>query len=155
MAFQPGSQIPQVSQLSTSPNPVVWQDGSLFDGYLWLGLVLPNPGPGMSASAVPYTSPYLWAANRAQKLPQYIKVPIINGSIDQGTQIFFNANIDPPGTTYVAYWFDRNGAMIAPANGSAVPFSVTQTSTTLMVPTLPLPNYSGAPAPTPQFSSQP
>lgn len=150
-----GQQVPQASQLTTSPTTVVWSDGSLFDGYLWVGVVLPTPGPGQSASAVPYTTPFLWAASRAQALPQYVKVPIVNGLIDQTTQLFFNANMDPPGTSYVAYWFDRNNAMIAPANGAATPFTVTSLTTTITVPTLTLPNYSGAVAPVPQFSSNP
>lgn len=131
---------PRSATLVTSPATVLWSDGSLFNGYVWLGLKLPLAN----------TRPTLWNANRQQVLPTYIKVPIVGGIIDNATQIFYTSDMNPPGTTYVAYWFGSDDVLVAPASGTATPFSVTSTPVTLTAPTLTVPTLSGATAPVPQ-----
>ncbi len=130
---------PQSSQLITSPQYVRWDDDTLFDGYVWLGVRLPD----CSCHAFPY----LWAAYRLQRLPQFIRVPVVNGQIDQSTQCFFTSNLNPPGCAYVAYWFSQDNVLIAPAANTATPFTVTTATTTLTVPTLPVPDPGVPPAP--------
>lgn len=133
---------PPASQLVTNPATVVWSDGTPFDGFLFLGLELPTN--------TSYAKFGLWGTLRAQDLPQYIKVPIIAGAIDQATQIYYNQYMTPPGSQYFAYWFTREGVLIAPASGTATGISVTIATTTLTVPTLTVPTYSGAAPPVPQ-----
>lgn len=128
---------PQVAGLATSPAQVLWSNGEPFDGYVWLGLVLP----------VGYTATFLWATQRPLQLPQFIKVPIIGGIIDPTTQIYYNANLNPANTSYVAYFFDRIDNLIAPASGTAVPFTVTANPTTLVVPALTIPAAGTPPVP--------
>lgn len=125
--------VPQTSTLITSPATVVWSDGSKFDGYVWIGVELP-------ATPVGFTSPYLWSTQRLQKLPKYIKVPVINGVIDNGTSLFYTTNLNPPACLYVAYWYSQFGVLIAPSLGTATPFTVTTDQTTLTVPTLTVPS---------------
>lgn len=134
------SDVPQTAQLLTSPSTVVWSDGKKFDGYVWIGVTLPTTPAGFDA-------PYLWASQRRQDLPPKCKVPIVNGVIDSTTQLFYNANMNPPGTQYVAYYFSQDDVLIAPASGTATPFSVTASPHTLTVPTLTIPSTFVAPTP--------
>lgn len=131
--------------MATSPNPVVWSGGGNFNGYLFLALQLPQG----------YSQPTLINSYVQQQLGRYIRVPIVNGTIDTTTAIPWNSDIDPPDTAYVAYFFDNSNALIAPTSGSASPFSVGSATFTINVPSLPRPNYSGVTPPVPQVSSHP
>ena len=135
---------PRTAQILTSPSPVLWQNGQTFDGCLWLGLVLPPAASGN------FPAPSLWASQRPQQLPQFTKIPIVGGLIDLITQVFWNSDIDPPGTQYVAYYFDRLNNLIAPASGTATPFTVNSAQFTITVPTLTNPSYVGVVNPVPQ-----
>ena len=136
--------LPRAAQLSTIPATVQWQSGQNFDGYVWMGLVLPNG----------YSQPTVVNSYIIQQFPVFTKVPIVNGAIDNTTGVFWNSDIDPPGTQYVAYYMDNNNALIAPTSGTAMPFSIGGSVATLTVPTLPQPVYSAA-NPVPQVSSFP
>ena len=118
----------------------MWSNGSRFDGYVWIGITLPATPAGIDA-------PYLWASQRRQNLPRLIKVPIVNGQIDQTTQLFYNSTMNPPGTTYVAYYYSQDDVLIAPSSGTATPFSVSASPTTLTVPTLTVPSVFTPPTP--------
>lgn len=137
-------QPPQASQLATNPTYVKWDDGTLFDGYVWLGLRLPDCSC--------HEFPYLWAAYRLQRLPQFIRVPVVNGQIDQSTQCFYTNQINPPGMEYVAYWFSQDNVLVAPAANTATPFTVLTATTTLVVPTLAVPSPGTSPTPDTQCS---
>lgn len=131
---------PRTAALSTSPSTVTWASGTNFNGFCWLGLTMP------SASGVSY-KPHLFNALLRQEIPRYIQVPIINGVIDPSTSPYWNADVDPPGTQYVAYWFDSNSVLVAPASGTATPFSIASVTQILTVPTLPVPTGSSVPVP--------
>lgn len=136
--------LPRAAQLSTIPATVVWQSGQNFNGYVWIGLQLPNG----------YSQPTLVNSYIIQQLPRYTKVPIVNGVIDTTTGIFWNSDVDPPGTNYEAYFMDNNNVIIAPVSGSATPFSIGASVATLTVPTLTMPVYSQT-QPVPQTSTFP
>jgi hypothetical protein len=140
------SGVPRAAQLQTNPTQVTWGSNSAgFNGYVWLGLELPNG----------YSQPTLVNSYVTQQLGRYIKVPIVNGSIDQTTGVPWNSDIDPPGTAYVAYYCDNNNTIIAPATSTASAFTINSGMYTLTVPALPSPSYSGVSLPVPQVSSQP
>lgn len=130
---------PRTAKIVTAAE-IQWSDGKPFDGYLWLGLRLPNN----------YNEPRLWAANVLQKLPQFTKIPIVEGVLDTDSAVFFNEDLDPPNTTYFAYWFDQHDRLIAPTSGTAVGFSITADPHTITPPTLTVPSYAGATDPTPE-----
>lgn len=134
-------QAPQSAQVNTN-NLVEYSDTTPFNGFLWLGLELPSAGT--------YTQPTLWNSYRYTQLPRYIQIPIIAGQIDQTTQVFLTTQQEPPGTQYVAYWFDAEGNLIAPTSGTATPFSITDITYIITPPTLNKPSYSGAVPPTPE-----
>lgn len=132
---------PRSAQFATSPSTVVWSTGELFDGFVWIGIVMPD-----NTNYVPNLKSCL----KYQPLPQFTKVPVIAGCIDQTTQVFYNADLNPPGTTYKAYWYTPESVLIAPAIGTAVAFSVTGTPVTLTVPTLTTPTYTPSVNPEPE-----
>lgn len=140
----PGTNVPRASQIKTNPTGVFWSDGvTLFDGFLWVGLSIPTGGqPGTS---FPY--PWLIATTRKQRLPQFNKILIVNGAIDQTAQLLFNQDINPPGTQYYTYWFTSDGTLITPASGAASPFTVTLPTTIIDVPSLTIPTGGSAPVP--------
>lgn len=137
---------PRAAQFTTNPATVTWGSNSAgFNGYVFLGLELPNG----------YSQPTIFNSYIPQQFSRYIKVPIINGAIDTTTGAFWNSDIDPPGTSYVAYFCDNNNAIIAPVSGSATLFTIANSTYQLNVPALPSPSYSGVTPPIPQTSSQP
>ncbi len=119
---------PQSVTFLTSPATVTYADGSPFNGFVWLGLDLP----------VGYTKAALWNSQKHQSLPLYVEVCITGGIIDNTTQAFCNPSIEPQNTQYVAYYFDKLKTLIAPASGTATPFTIPNQigSYTLTVPTL-------------------
>lgn len=124
----------------TNPNPVLWNNNIPFDGYLWLGLSIPSG----------YDHPSLWNSERPQAIPQFTKIPIIGGTIDPGTQVFYNSDINPPNTLYYAYWFDRLDRLVAPPSGTAIGFTIGVNPYIISVPTL-IPAAVGQP-PVPQMT---
>ncbi len=133
--------LPQVGGFATSPSTVRWSDNETFDGFVWLGLTLPDDSDFV---------PSLKAAQRFQPLPRYTKVPIISGTIDTTTQVFYSCDINPPGTMYKAYWYSIDGNLINPPVGTAVAFTVSSATTTLTVPSLPVPTYTPNTLPVPE-----
>lgn len=128
---------PRTANLATSPDPVLWSDGSLYNGYVWFGLTLPSG----------YTTPYLYNSAKSQAIPRYGKIPVTGGVIDSSTKLFWNADIVPPGSTYRFYWFDDNDSLIAPSSGTAGAFTVDAATETITAPTLTVPSSSSVPVP--------
>lgn len=113
---------PSTAVLSGSP---AWSNGTPFDGWVRLGLVLPTNSDGSWPSAI------FGAQTTAQRLPIWIEVPINAGTFNQQTKIWYNSSIDPPNTQYVAYWYDGNNRRLFPATGdSPTPFVVNQFTVT-------------------------
>lgn len=131
---------PQVAHLTGS---VTWSDGSTFDGWLLLGLVLPENADGQWPTTV------IAGATMPQRLPIWTKIPIRAGAIDGQTTVLFNTSVEPPNSRYVAYWYDRNHRRIFPAVATPpTPFSITTTPYAISLPTLTVPSNSST-LPTP------
>ena len=87
---------PTSTKIITSA-PVTWSDGSLFSGYLLLGLALPTDSLGAQWAEV-----NLYGTS--QILPKWTVIPIVEGTVDSNTSIFPNTQLDPPRTKYAIYW---------------------------------------------------
>ena len=125
---------PQTALLSGT---VTWSDGSLFDGWLRLGLVLPQNSDGQWPTTV------LAGETSPQRLPIWAEVPISAGAFDANTQILFNSSLNPPNTQYVAYWYDRNNRRLFPAsNVNPTPFTISANPYPISIPTLTVPSTS-------------
>lgn len=117
----------QVSSLATSPAVVVWSNGVAFDGYVELTLSLPTGYTRhvVKGSAVPLT------------IPTVTRVPIVAGVINPDTKLYYNSDVNPPGTQYTGIVRDVFGISIA---SLAAPVTVTAATTTLTIPTLNVPS---------------
>lgn len=118
---------PQISTLATSPAAVVWSNGALFDGFVLLTLTLPTG----------YTQHFLKNSSVALPIPRYTRVPVVAGGIDTSTGLYYNSDINPPGTQYSATFYDTAGNLIASVSGGN--FSISALVTTLTVPVLTVP----------------
>lgn len=128
---------PRKAQLTGA---VQWSDGSNFDGYLLLGLAIPTNGEGVWPTVA------LGSAFPRQRLPQWVLIPIKDGTFDATTKVFFNGDIEPRGCQYGAYWYDINGRKLAPA-GAATAFDITTDPYVISVPTLTVPSAGSVPTP--------
>lgn len=136
--------------MATTPNTakltgsVTWSDGSPFDGWLLLGLVLPENADGQWPTTV------LNGATIQQRLPLWAKIPITAGAFDSQTSILYNTSVEPPASRYVAYWYDKNHRRIFPATGvPPTPFTISANPYAIALPTLTAPSNSATlPVPT-------
>lgn len=129
--------------MATSPSTslltgtVNWSDGSRFDGYLHLGLVLPQNGDGQ------WPTTTLAGQLPPQRLPIWTVVPISAGVFDANTKVFYNTSLDPPNSQYVAYWYDLNRRRLFPTTGTPpTPFTIAANPYAISLPTLTIPSTS-------------
>lgn len=124
---------------ATLTGTVTWSDGTLFDGYLLIGIALPTNGDG--------DWPYIAAdgITPPQRLPQWIFIPIKQGVIDAATKLWYNADLNPPGTQYVAYWYDSLKRLVV--SGVPTPFTISTASHAISLPTITVPNNGTVPTP--------
>lgn len=129
---------PRIGKFPTTT--VIWSDGTLFNGFALISYVPATGGAGT------YTETDFGRTSPAEQLPQFAMVPIIDGLYNTALGLYFNAEISPPGSTYIARIYDTTKRVIG---GPTAPFTVTTDpinsipSMTLTVPT------SGGTAPTP------
>ena len=111
-----------------------------FNGFALIGLVAPSDGT-TPWSIMDYGNLY-----PSIQLPVWQRIPIINGSLNNGCGCFLNSDITPPGSQYIVYYYDATGRQIA---GPSSPFTVTTQNTfTPPILTLTIPSTVG-PNPTP------
>lgn len=118
---------------------VLWSDGTLFDGVLAVGIKGMVDGGG---SAWPSTT----LGNRSIRriLPIFAPIDIVEGQYDGQAGVFFNEDLTPPGTQYVAWYYDTTGKQVA---GPSSAFTVTATSFTVPTLTLTIPVLGPNPTP--------
>ena len=118
-----------------------WSTAQKFNGFVLIGLVDPSDGvTPWSATAYGNLYPSL-------PLPTWSRVPIVNGVLNNSCGLFPNDQITPPGSAYIAYFYDATGRQIA---GPSVTFTVAVGAATVTIPTptLTAPSTLG-PSPTP------
>jgi hypothetical protein len=128
---------PRTAKLSGS---VAWSDASSFNGFVLIGIAFPN------ISGTDYATVALGNSLEKQRLPQWTRIPIVEGAFDQTSAVFYNADIEPPNTKYVGYYYDATGTRIGAATAL---FTVTATPHAIEVPTLTVPTAAVS-APTPE-----
>lgn len=112
---------------------VFWPDGTtLFNGYVAVASVLPVQN-GINAPEWARIS--ILAGYPTLKLPLWTKIRIQDGVFDQGISLWYNEDMRPYGSTYVAYYYDDTGTSVGPVTGqftiaaaaTAIPQSITVT----------------------------
>ena len=110
-----------------------WSDGSNFHGFILIGLVPPTSGGTDWASIDTGADQY-----PRMRIPVLAFVPIVAGKFHAESTMWFTADLTPPNTRYVAWYFDSTKRQIA---GPSAQFQVTTDpftppSATLTVPTV-------------------
>ena len=146
---------PTTTKIVTS-TPVVWSDGSLFSGYLLLGLALPTDSLGAQWGQ-------LNLYGTSQRLPEWTVIPIVSGVVDSNTTVYPVTQIDPPNCRYAVYWYDNTWKLIYPFPSGTLPALIsipagatyTLTQPTLTAPSVPTGSLTPAPQTTPDDTSDP
>lgn len=136
--------VPQYATLSQSMS-VTWSDGTLFNGFLLLGLVFPISGSQWAEIDLGGQTP-------GERLPQFLKVPIVNGQFDNSVGVLYNSSISPPNTKYVAWYYDQSSFPPRQICGPTALFTVNSGTLTPPLCTLTAPTAGTIP-PTPDGES--
>lgn len=119
---------------STLTGTFSWSNGELFAGYVLIGTGMPVT-PGANPTA--YTSLKRFELGYNQRLPQWWLIPIVEGIIDPGSKLYYNADLEPPTSKYYAWWIDAAGKIIS---GPSIGFTCTTSSTAVPTALLSIPD---------------
>lgn len=117
---------------------ISWSDGTLFNGFALIGLRKLTDG---SAEWADFT---LGHQGQKLRLPKWQKIPIADGAFNQDVELRYNADISPPGSQYVAFYYDSTKRAIGSASAY---FSVASSTVAIPTVTLTAPVSGGAPTP--------
>lgn len=121
--------------------PVTWSDGTLFDGFLLLGLVSPQ------YANLAWQQISLAGRVPAELIPVFLKIPIVSGVYRNDIGVLYNSSLAPPNTQYAAWWYD-NSPLPRLIAGPTPLFTVNSATLTPPVMSLPVP-AAGITPPTP------
>lgn len=114
-----------------------WSNGDNFNGFAAIALTRPATGAETSTA---YKRLVLTGVNPRTWLPVgFSFIPIQNGKLDSNLGLYYNLDINPPGSQYIAYYYDSSKYFVA---GPTDPFTVS--SATILPEVLPLPVPIGA-----------
>ena len=113
---------------------VQWTDGSNFNGFLLVSVVLPSTG---SYTSVFYSNSYPQVA-----VPDFLVCPIVNGTFSANVGILWNADITPPNTKYISWYYDSTGRQVA---GPSAVWTVTSSTASPPAATLTAPTAGTTP----------
>jgi hypothetical protein len=124
---------------------MAWTSGDLFNGFVLIGLALPTSS-GTQFLGVRYGN-----AGISEAIPQFTKIPVTDGLLNTSCGLFYNADLTPPGSQYVAWTYVPNGptagGVCRMISGPTATFEVTTSSFTLPAMTLTLPTTGSVPTP--------
>jgi len=121
---------PRVAKLSGT---ITWSDGTLFSGYGIVMLVRPG-----GSNQYPYLA--LNPGDPRQRIPDRAVIRIQDGQFSQNEGIFYNADLNPPNSAYVIYYYDLTlEEQLAGPTTSADFFYANAASITPPTYTLPVP----------------
>ncbi len=116
---------------------ISWTTGDTFNGFLLVSLV------PATLSGTTYTEGDYGYVYPSEQLPPFAIIPIQAGLLNSSLGLYFNEDISPPNTTYIARWYDTTKRLIS---GPSAAFSVTTDPiSTLTIPTLTAPSAGGSP----------
>jgi len=118
---------------------LLWDNGANFNGYAWISVI---PGD----NECEYTTGQTGNSFPAETLPQFSVIPIVEGRYNSSLGLFYNADISPPGSTYIARFYDTTQCCLIA--GPTDPFIVDSNPIdSIPAVTLPTPTEGGT-APT-------
>lgn len=117
---------------------IAWSDGTPFDGVMGIGLKGLVNGSGAAW-------PTIALSNQAVRrpVPVWAPIPIIEGAFSTEFGVYYNADLNPPNSQYIAYIYDNNGVQVA---GPTIAFTVSTPTFTPPSLTLTLPSVGSSPS---------
>ena len=95
-----------------------WSDGSNFNGFMLLELLMPSDG------ITPWAEVDYGNLFPGIRLPIMQKIPIVDGQANGGCGVFLNPDLVPPGSKYTVWFYDSTNRQLA---GPSASFNVTTT----------------------------
>jgi len=122
--------MPQSAKLN---GVITWSDGSLFNGFAVIGLILPT------SSGVAWPELTIEPNDLKQRLPLWSTIPIKDGSFNQALGLWFNTAINPPNSKYALWLYDLSGKQVLAPASSGDFFTVMTNPHTISVSSLTVP----------------
>ena len=117
---------PRVSAFSQTQT-LYWSTGELFNGFALIGLVTPT------SAGTPWVLVAPNGSYPGDALPDFMYAPIVNGKWNQSSGLFYNSDLTPPNSRYVAWYYDLSKRQLA---GPTSNFAAS--TATITLPELPL-----------------
>lgn len=118
---------------------ITWSDGTPFDGVCWIGLK-----SLVNGSAVAWPTISLGNRSTRRSVPVWAPIPVTEGAFGTDFGVYYNADLTPHNSQYIAYYYDSNGVQIA---GPSTAFSVSTPTFTVPSLTLTVPSMGSNPTP--------
>lgn len=99
---------------------IVWDNGATFNGFMLVGLVLPQSAPNVNWGELD-----LAGQAPGERIPIFTKIPIANGQMSNSVGIIYNASLSPPNSRYAAWLYDNSVYPPHQVAGPTVLFDVT------------------------------
>lgn len=135
--------MPMTIRKLTTASPVLWSDGSKFNGYI-VSMIAPPltassgginwPGDGLLS----FMSAESWSQTGQMRLPDVQVLPVYEGEISSNVGVFPANQLSPPGAKYYLYYYDIARRRIA-GPASAADFYTFDASGAITPPTLTVP----------------
>lgn len=113
---------------------VSWSDGTPFNGFALIGF----------RELTSWTIFTLSHQGQRLRIPKWQKIAITDGAFEQKAELRYNADINPPGSQYVAFYYDSTKKAIG---GASAYFTVSAGTVAIPQVTLTVPSAGGAPTP--------
>ena len=129
-------------RVGTLTGTITWSDGTNFNGFGVVGLVLPT------SSGVAWPELSLEPGTPRQRLPLWSTIPIVEGTFNNQVGLWYNADINPPNTQYVIYYYDTSLKQVGIPSSISDAFTISAAQTTPPTYTLTVP-IAGTTVPVP------
>lgn len=130
--------MPTTLRTGVPTGTITWSDGTPFDGTVGIGLKHLVDG-----SSVDWPSISLGNSANRRPVPRWTTIAINEGAFDAAAAVFYNADLTPPNSQYVARYADANGKLVSPLTSA---FTVSSSTFTIPAVTLTLPTVGSDPS---------
>lgn len=132
---------PRIGKFASSAT-VSWANGSLFQGFCLVGISKPT------ISASPVHSVSFGNSGMSEPIPDFYRIPIVDGKYSQVSGLFYTADLTPPGATYVAWLYTQSAqGYYIPVTAASSTFTVSSDSITPPTFTVNTPGAGSTPVP--------
>jgi hypothetical protein len=129
--------MPTALRTGVPTGTITWSDGTPFDGTVGIGLKHLIDGSSANWPSISLGN----AANR-RPVPRWTIIAINEGQFDPNASVWYNADLTPPNSQYVARYADANGKLVSNLTSA---FTVSTSTFTIPSVILTLPTVGSDP----------